>query len=71
MIKRETHIRSIIKATSWRLLATLTTIVLVWIVFGDHWKALMVGWIELVLKIIIYYGHERVWLLFDWGVKNE
>ena len=70
MIKKETHIRSIIKATSWRLLATLTTIVLVWIVFGDHWKALMVGWIELVLKIIIYYGHERAWLLVDWGVEK-
>lgn len=52
-------------------MATLTTILLVWIVFGDHWKALIVGWIELGLKIIIYYGHERVWLLLDWGVKNE
>ena len=70
MIKKETHIRSIVKAASWRLLATLTTIVLVWLVFGDHWKALMVGWIELVLKIIIYYGHERAWLWVDWGVEE-
>jgi uncharacterized membrane protein len=70
MIKKESHTRSIVKAASWRLLATLTTIVLVWIVFGDHWKALMVGWIELVLKIVIYYGHERAWLCIGWGLKR-
>lgn len=68
--KKETHLRSIVKAASWRLLATLMTILLVWIVFGDHWKAFMVGWIELVLKIVIYYGHERAWLLVGWGVER-
>ena len=70
MIKKESHIRSIVKAASWRLLATLTTIVLVWIVFGDPWKALIVGWVELVFKLVIYYGHERAWLLIGWGVER-
>lgn len=70
MTKKETHVRSMVKAMSWRLLASLMTIMLVLVVFGDPWKALVVGWVELVLKTVGYYGHERIWLMIGWGTER-
>lgn len=58
---RESHSRSIIKAISWRVLATLTTTAIVLGLTGRLDTAALVGSIEIVLKLIIYYIHERVW----------
>ena len=63
----EKPIRSIAKAISWRIVATLTTILLVFIYTGDLVISGSVGVLELVLKIIIYYVHERIWNLLGFG----
>ena len=67
---KESHIRSIIKAVTWRALATLTTMTLVYIFIGDVTIALSVGGIEVFLKMLIYFGHERVWDKIRWGKKE-
>ena len=64
---KETKSRSIIKTISWRVLATLTTIVLVYIFIGDTTIALSVGGIEVVLKMLIYFLHERAWDKIKFG----
>lgn len=61
MEKRDTHLRSLMKGFTWRVLATLTTVVIAWIVVGDIAVALEIGAIEVVAKIVIYYVHERAW----------
>ena len=63
----ETRTRSVVKALSWRVLATLTTFGLVWIFTGEIGVALTVGGVEVVAKMLIYYGHERVWAALEWG----
>jgi len=65
----DTHKRSISKAITWRIAATVTTFTLVFIFTRDLSIALTVGIIEAVAKMIIYYLHERVWDLTDWGIE--
>ena len=60
--------RSLSKTITWRIMATLTTMLLVWIVFGQIDKAIGIGLIEFFIKMVIYYGHERVWARISWGL---
>lgn len=57
----ESHIRSFTKAFSWRVLATLTTMIISYFVTGSIAVALSIGSIEVVAKIFLYYFHERLW----------
>ncbi|MDA8878337.1 DUF2061 domain-containing protein [Porticoccaceae bacterium] len=57
------HVRSLAKALTWRVTATLTTAVIAYIVTGEVRAAVIIGGIEFVLKFVIYYGHERAWNL--------
>jgi uncharacterized membrane protein len=65
--RMEKPVRSLIKAISWRLVATLTTIFLVFVFSKDLALGTVVGIAELVLKTLIYYIHERVWNLSNFG----
>lgn len=67
---KETHLRSVIKTISWRALATLTTMSLVYIFIGDMTIAVSVGGIEVVLKMLIYFLHERAWDKIKFGKKE-
>jgi len=67
---KETKSRSIVKTISWRVLATLTTIILVYIFIGDTTIALSVGGIEVILKMLIYFFHERAWDKIKFGRKE-
>ena len=60
---RESHLRSVLKALSWRVLATTTTAVIAWFITGDLSTAMAIGSIEFIAKFFIYYGHERMWQL--------
>ena len=57
----DSHLRSLSKAFSWRIVATLTTAVIAYFVTGDVQAAMMIGGVEFVLKFFIYYLHERAW----------
>ena len=58
---QESHLRSVMKSISWRLVATLSTVILVWAITGRAEWALTVGSGELILKLVLYYLHERAW----------
>ena len=60
--------RSIAKSITWRITGTLTTIVIVWIATGKVDAAIGIGIAELITKMLIYYGHERVWARIRWGL---
>ena len=57
----ESQKRSMLKALSWRLVASLTTMFIAWAVYGDIEPALTIGGVEFASKIVIYYAHERAW----------
>lgn len=59
--------RSIAKTISWRLIGTLDTIIISWIITGELTMALSIGSIELVSKMLLYFFHERAWNRIKWG----
>ena len=66
MKKEESHLRSVLKGISWRIIATTDTILIVLLVtcsFGNCniGSAIEIGLIEFIVKLGIYYIHERVW----------
>lgn len=63
----ETHHRSVLKTISWRIVASLTTGVVVFIFTGELVLSLGVIGVEGITKILFYYLHERVWNMIHWG----
>ena len=64
---RESHLRSVLKGITWRVIATSTTTIIAYFVTGEIGTALSIGAIEFVGKVFIYYLHERLWLLVPEG----
>ncbi len=61
MSQKESHLRSILKGLSWRIVATATLIVLAYWKTGSVSFALELGALEFVIKFALYYLHERAW----------
>ena len=68
---KEAHFRSIMKAITWRVLATLTTILLVFIFTREFIISIEVGIVEIIVKLFLYYFHERVWELTQFGKERK
>lgn len=66
----ESHLRSLVKAVSWRIFGTFTTMVISYIFTGKVSTALFIGISEFVLKIGIFYVHERVWHVIPLGLNK-
>jgi len=67
--KTESHIRSLIKGISWRIIATTDTILVVLLItclsgYCSLENAIKIGSIEFALKFLVYYLHERIWQRF-------
>ena len=67
---KETNKRSIVKGISWRIVATTTTILIVYFFFGRLDLAIAAGLVETVLKVGLYWAHERTWMKIRWGKKR-
>ncbi len=64
--------RHIVKAITWRIIASFTTFFIAWGVTGDIKAGLTFGIIDVVVKFVLYYLHERVWYRSKFGVDiNE
>ncbi len=63
----ERPVRSILKTISWRIVGTIDTIIISWVLTGQIETALAIGSVELVTKMILYFGHERLWNLIPYG----
>nr|WP_144963761.1 DUF2061 domain-containing protein [Gillisia sp. Hel_I_86] len=63
----EKPLRSMFKAISWRVVGTLDTIGISWILTGEIKTALAIGSVELVTKMLLYFGHERIWDRINYG----
>ncbi len=60
-------LRSVVKSVSWRVIGTLDTIVISWLITGQVTLALSIGAIEWFTKMLLYFFHERIWNLITWG----
>jgi len=63
----EKRVRSLIKSISWRIIATSTTMLLVLLFTGNLIISTGVGFLEILVKTVIYYLHEQVWNASNFG----
>lgn len=64
----ESHSRSILKGLTWRIIASGTTMAVVFLVTGDLALVASVGAVDVVAKLFFYYLHERTWGKVRWGI---
>ncbi|MEH0154371.1 DUF2061 domain-containing protein [Limibacter armeniacum] len=60
-VEGSSHAKSVIKSISWRLVGTIDTMVISYLVTGELTMALSIGSVEVVSKMLLYYLHERAW----------
>lgn len=68
---RDSNLRSIFKAVSWRALGTLDTIAVSYFWTGDTSKALVIGGTDMLTKLLLYYLHERAWAKIPLGTVRK
>ncbi len=67
----ETHSRTVLKAISWRVIATLTTMTIVYLFTREIKDAFGVGFFDIIAKMSFYYLHERTWGRIAWGKRKH
>lgn len=60
-MKDQSHKRHIAKTLTWRIVGTLDTVMLSWVISGSPSIGLKIGFAEVITKMILYYLHERTW----------
>ena len=68
---KDSHLRSILKAVSWRIVGTIDTIVISYLLTGHIRTALLIGGTEVITKISLYYLHERAWAQLPLGTMRK
>jgi len=63
----EKPIRSVAKAVSWRVIGTLDTLLISFILTGEVVLAASIASIDFVTKMFLYFFHERIWNKISWG----
>ena len=64
--------RHIAKTITWRIIGTIDTIILSWIITGNFAVGMTIGGVEVITKMVLYFLHERVWYKFSkFGVDDK
>ena len=64
---KESHFRSIMKGVTWRVIASATTMTVVYVITGSIELMASVGAVDITAKILFYYMHERIRGRVTWG----
>jgi len=67
----EKHRRTILKAASYRVFATLTVFAVSFLYTGSFASAASIGLTAAAAKTILYYLWERLWNNISWGLEIE
>lgn len=76
VIKKDSPTRSILKAISWRFIASGATFIISFVVFKSSTDktnsqvlqiASAIATVDVIAKLILYYLHERLWTNITWG----
>jgi uncharacterized membrane protein len=63
----ESHKRTLFKTLSYRLFGTFATAAVAWIVTGRAALGLTIGIADSLVKMVVYYLHERAWARISIG----
>ena len=66
-ITSEKPVRSIAKALSWRVVGTIDTLVVSYILSGEIVLAASIASVDFLTKLMLYFFHERIWNKIKWG----
>ena len=66
----ETHFRSVVKAVSYRVIGTINTCLVALLLTGSMHMAARIGMLDLVVKTIVFYLHERLWNRVSFGKRR-
>jgi uncharacterized membrane protein len=64
-----TRARSFVKALSYRIWGTLSSFIVAYIITRSATISGTIAFWETVVKVFIYYAHERGWNYIQWGRK--
>lgn len=73
---KDSPIRSLVKALSYRIMALSATFLIGFVIFRQYMDktlgesiegAGIIAIMDFILKLILYYLHERIWTNISWG----
>jgi uncharacterized membrane protein len=66
----DTPIRSLAKAITWRITGTIDTFIISWFITGQILLASGIAFTEIMTKVFLFWGHERLWNKIKWGRES-
>ena len=54
---------SLLKTISWRIIGTVDTVIISYVLTGKVDVAFSIGGVELITKMLLYFIHERAWVM--------
>jgi len=64
--------RHALKTITWRIVGTIDTFLLSWLITGSIKIGATIGAVEVITKMALYYFHERIWYNFSkYGIKKK
>jgi uncharacterized membrane protein len=64
---KDSAVRSLAKAVSWRVTGTIDTFIISWLITGQALIASGIAFTEIMTKIALFWFHERAWNKISWG----
>lgn len=71
LVKDPTLKRHIAKTITWRIVGTVDTMLIGWLISGNPMTGVKIGGLEVITKMILYFAHERVWFKVNYGLTNR
>jgi uncharacterized membrane protein len=68
---KESRRRGALKAITYRIWQSINTFLISLLVTGEIKIATTIVSIELIVKIFVYFWHERIWNLISWGKSTN
>ena len=63
----EKPLRSVLKALSWRIIGTIDTLIVSYLLTGEIALATSIASVDFLTKLVLYFFHERIWNKIKWG----
>ncbi len=62
-----TELRSFVKGVSWELITFVLTVLAIYWIYGNLSLSIQFTAVLTIIKIGLYFVHERVWKKIRWG----
>jgi adenylylsulfate kinase len=66
-VPSDTHVRSLVKAVTWRIVGTAETFLISLIITGKLGTAGGIAAVQAIASTVLYWLHERYWNTVRWG----